>query len=80
MMNELLGHYPKSRAWLLRYLLTARFKNSLLQDALNADWSHYSKEKASYLLGSIWGRLRQMDQSLESATEYAELVSSEMEE
>ncbi len=72
-----LGPYVEPRKWLLRYLTTARFTNPRIQKSLEADWSGYPKEKAAYLVGVIWGRLRQADNSLETASEYAQLVEAE---
>lgn len=77
MTSDLLGPYAESRQWLLRYLTVAKFKNVLLKAALQEDWSSYNREKAAYLLGVIFGRFRQMDQSLESAHEYATLTEAE---
>jgi len=76
-MIELLGPCAEPRKWLLHYLRTARFTNPRIQKSLEADWSDYPKEKATYLLGVIWGRLRQADNSLETASEYAQLVEAE---
>jgi len=78
MTSELLGPYAEPRQWLLRYLAVSRFKNELLEESLQGNWSAFSREKAAYLLGVIWGRLRQMDQSLETAVEYAALVEAEL--
>ena len=80
MMSDLLGPYAEPRQWLLHYLTASRFKNELLRSALQGDWSTYSREKAAYLLGAIWGRLRQMDQSLETSSEYAKLMKAELED
>jgi hypothetical protein len=77
METDLLGSYAEPREWLLRYLKTARFTNTQLTLALQSDWTLFSQEKASYLLGAIWGRLRQADTSLETSTEYIELVEAE---
>jgi hypothetical protein len=77
---DLFGPFPKTRAWLRGYLKTARFKNDLITDVLLEDWSGNSHTKCAYLVGVIWGRLRQMDQSLETATVYSDLVGSELEE
>ena len=77
MIRELQGPFEKPRLWLLRYMSRARFKNELLTDALVADWTHISREKAAYILGTIWGRLRQMDNSLEQNSEYLRLMLEE---
>ncbi len=77
MTTEVLGPYSEARDWLLRYMKTARFTNTQLTSALQSDWSDYHREKAAYLLGAIWGRLRQADTSLENAWEYTKLVQSE---
>jgi len=79
MTTNLLGPYAEAREALLRYLTQARFTNAQLTKALQADWSSYHREKAAYVLGAIWGRLRQADNSLENASEYAELVQAEFE-
>ncbi len=77
MKTDLLGSYAEAREWLLRYMTTARFTNAQLTLALQSDWTRFSKEKSSYLLGAIWGRLRQADSSLETASEYIKLVEAE---
>lgn len=77
MATELLGPYAEARGWLLRYMATARFTNTQLTLALQGDWTVYPIEKASYILGAIWGRLRQADNSLENGSEYAQLVQAE---
>ena len=77
MKTELLGSYAEAREWLLRYMSSARFTNPQLTMALQSDWTDYHREKAAYLLGVIWGRLRQADNSLENASEYAQLVQAE---
>lgn len=77
MMTDLIGPYAQAREWLLRYLTQARFTNPQLTKALQSDWSSYHREKAAYVLGAIWGRLRQADNALENASEYAELVQNE---
>jgi hypothetical protein len=77
MATELLGPYAEARGWLLRYLKTARFTNAQITGALQADWTDYSPGKSAYLLGAIWGRLRQADSSLETAFEYIQLVQAE---
>lgn len=78
MTSELLGPYAEPRQWLLHYLTVSRFKNELLEAALQADWRAFNREKSAYLLGVIWGRLRQMDQSLETAVEYVQLMETEL--
>ena len=77
MKTELLGPYAEARDWLLRYMKTTRFTNPQLTVALQADWTEYTGEKAAYLLGALWGRLRQADNSLEYAHEYTQLVQAE---
>jgi hypothetical protein len=79
MTTDLLGPYGDARKWLLRYMVSARFTNSQLLAALQSDWTDYNREKAAYVLGVVWGRLRQMDNALETASEYAELVQAEFE-
>jgi hypothetical protein len=77
MKTDLLGPYSEAREWLLQYMTTARFTNTQLTLSLQSDWTLFSREKASYLLGAVWGRLRQADNSLETSTEYIELVEAE---
>jgi hypothetical protein len=79
MKTDLLGPYAEAREWLLRYISSARFTNSQLTEALQSDWTSHHREKAAYLLGVIWGRLRQADNALENASEYALLVQAEFE-
>jgi len=79
MKTDLLGPYAKPREWLLRYLKTARFTNPMMSKALEGDWSECSKERAAYLVGVTWGRLRQTDNALETAHEFFHLVEKEME-
>lgn len=79
MTNEILGPYAEARVWLLNYLKTARFANAILEESLKADWTSLSSDHAAYILGSIWGRLRQVDNSLEERTDYSQLVLKEFE-
>jgi len=79
MGTDILGPYAEAREWLLRYMASARFTNPQLTGALQSDWTDYHREKAAYLLGVIWGRLRQADNALENASEYAQLVQAEIE-
>lgn len=74
------GPFPKSRQWLLNYLKTAKFKNKLIEEALKANWSDFSQQRSAYLLGCLWGRLRQVNSGLEDAAEYGELVVEELNE
>jgi hypothetical protein len=74
--DELLGPFAEARAWLLRYFQTARVENEILSLPLAEDWSAYDKARAAYVLGVIWGRLRQIDGNLETATEYAACVEA----
>jgi len=78
--TELTGPFSKSRQWLLNYLSTAKFRNEIIQGSLKADWSEVEHARAAYLLGCLWGRLRQVDSSLENATEYGALVIEELNE
>jgi hypothetical protein len=50
----------------------------VVKGTLATDWTPYSPKMASYLLGCLWGRLRQMDSALETATEYGALVMLEL--
>ena len=76
MTEELLGPFAEARAWLLRYFETARTRNEILSLPLAEDWRAYDKVRAAYVLGVIWGRLRQIDGNLETATEYAACVEA----
>ena len=80
MKTELQGPFAEARDWLLRYMSTVRFKNDGMEKALEADWSDLTVSHASYLLGALWGRLRQMDSSLEQAKEYGRLVKAELDD
>ena len=77
-MTNLTGHYAEARQWLVDYMARVNFKNEVIEGALKEDWTDYDYGKASYLLGCLWGRLRQMDSSLEKATEYGALVMLEL--
>ncbi len=77
METDLLGSFTEAREWLLRYMKTARFTNTQLTLALQSDWTSFHIAKSSYLLGAIWGRLRQADSSLETASEFIQLVEDE---
>ena len=77
-MTNLTGPYSKPREWLLKHLKRMRFKNQTIQDALEADWSGMNIEQAAYLTGTIWGRMRQIDDSLENNSEYFQLIVEEM--
>ena len=77
-MSELLGPYAKPRAWLLKHLKKMRFKNDISQEVLESDWSHIDPEQAAYVIGTIWGRMRQVDNSLENNTEYLQLLLAEL--
>lgn len=74
------GPFAKARLWLLGFADDAQLKNETLLLPLEADWTPYSKARAAYVLGVIWGRLRQMKSSLEQATEYADLVQAELDD
>lgn len=77
--TPIIGPYAEARDWLLRYMDGARFTNAQMKLALVSDWSNLPRERAAYILGTIWGRLRQADNSLETATEYGQLVTAEFE-
>jgi hypothetical protein len=78
--KNLEGHFAEARAWLLEFADNNQLKNETLLTPLEADWSTYSKARAAYVLGVIWGRLRQMKSSLEQATEYANIVQAELDD
>lgn len=72
------GPFAEARLWLIQFADGAKLKNETLLAPLEADWTPYSKAHAAYVLGVVWGRLRQMESSLEQATEYANLVLAEL--
>lgn len=76
--TSLIGHYAEARQWLVDYMDRVNFKNEVIEGTLQTDWTDYEFSMASYLLGCLWGRLRQMDSSLEKATEYGALVMLEL--
>lgn len=78
--KNLEGPFAEARVWLLNYADTNKIKNETLLLPLEADWAPYSKVRAAYVLGVIWGRLRQINSKLEQATEYANLVLKEFED
>jgi len=53
---------------------TKDVKNETLSLPLHADWTGYGTPRSAYVLGAIWGRLRQMYNELESAEDYYRLV------
>lgn len=77
--KNLEGPFAEARLWLLAFADTNKIKNETLLLPLEADWTEYSRVRSAYVLGVIWGRLRQMKSSLETATEYANLVLKELE-
>lgn len=56
-----------------------KFRNDLLEGTLRTDWSEVDKARAAYVLGCVWGRLRQMDSDLEKAQVYGNLIQAELE-
>jgi hypothetical protein len=76
--KNLEGPFADARLWLLTYADRNKLKNETLLLPLEADWTPYTKAHAAYVLGVIWGRLRQMNSSLEHVTEYANLVLEEL--
>ncbi len=77
--KNLEGPFAEARLWLLNYANLNKVKNETLLLPLEADWTPYRHVKAAYVLGVIWGRLRQMNSKLEQGTEYANLVLKEFE-
>ena len=77
--KSLEGPFAEARLWLLTFADTNKIKNETLLLPLEADWTPYSRVRSAYVLGVIWGRLRQMKSSLEESTEYANLVLKEFE-
>lgn len=78
--KSLEGPFAEARSWLLEFADNNKLMNETLLLPLEADWSGYSKVRAAYVLGVIWGRLRQMKSSLEQATEYANIVQAELDD
>ena len=78
MTRSLNGPFAEARSWLLDFMAKSNIKNETLSIPLEADWSFYSKHRSSYILGVIWGRLRQMRSELEQATVYAQMVETEL--
>ena len=76
--TSLEGPFAEARMWLLKYADDNKIKHATLLIPLGADWTPYSKAHAAYVLGAIWGRLRQMNSKLEQTTEYADLVLAEL--
>lgn len=74
------GPFGEARLRLLQFADTFRLKNETLLIPLAADWSPYTKMRAAYVLGVIWGRLRQMNSSLEDDSHYADLVKQELDD
>lgn len=77
--KNLEGPFAEARLWLLTFADANKIKNETLLLPLEADWTEYSRVRSAYVLGVIWGRLRQMKSSLEESTEYANLVLKEFE-
>ena len=77
--KSLEGPFAEARLWLLTFADNNKIKNETLLLPLEADWTKYSRVRSAYVLGVIWGRLRQMKSSLEESTEYANLVLEEFE-
>lgn len=75
--KKLEGPFAEARLWLLHYANLNKVKNETLLLPLEADWTPYSRVRAAYVLGVIWGRLRQTNSKLEQGTEYANLVLKE---
>ena len=76
--TDIVGPYAGPRKYLLQHIQRMRFKNEIIEKTLEADWSHMDREQAAYVIGTIWGRLRQIDDSLEGNTEYLQLVLNEL--
>jgi hypothetical protein len=74
------GPFAEARLYLLGFADSHKLKNETLLVPLEADWTPYSKVRAAYVLGVIWGRLRQMNSGLEQCTEYANLVQAELDD
>lgn len=76
--TNLEGPFAEARSWLLAYADRNKVKMETLLIPMKADWTPYTKAHAAYVLGVIWGRLRQIDSKLEQSTEYANLVLEEL--
>ena len=72
------GPFAKSRLRLLAFADLHQLKNETLLIPLAANWSGTPKDRAAYVLGVIWGRLRQMNSALEHDTEYANTLNEEL--
>jgi hypothetical protein len=79
-MTKLKGPFADARVWLIQFMLTKDVKNETLSLPLHADWSSYGTARSAYVLGAIWGRLRQMYNELESAEDYYKLVLLDIED
>ena len=79
-MIELKGPFSEARAWLLDYMAKGGIKNETLSLPLEADWSDFTKIRCAYILGVIWGRLRQTRAELEIATDFRRIVETELDE
>ena len=77
-IKSLEGPFADARTWLLTFMANSGIKNETLSLPLEADWRDYNRVRSAYVLGAIWGRLRQMDSKLENASDYADLVLSEL--
>ena len=77
---NLKGPFAKARVWLIQFMITKDVHNETLSLPLHADWSDYGRARAAYVLGAIWGRLRQMYNELETAEDYYQLVLEDIED
>lgn len=77
---NLKGPFADARVWLIQFMLTKDVKNETLSLPLHADWSSYSRARSAYVLGVIWGRVRQMYNELETAEDYYRLVLEDLED
>ncbi len=75
---EIEGPFAEAREWLLDFMRREGIRNETLSMPLEADWSDYSVARSAYVLGVIWGRCRQMKNTLEQDVVYAELVNAEL--
>jgi hypothetical protein len=79
-MIELAGPFAEARAWLLDFMAQSGIKNETLSLPLEADWSGFNRMRCAYILGVVWGRLRQTRAELETATDFARIVGTALDE
>ena len=78
--TSLKGPFAEARDWLIQFMITKDVHNETLSIPLHADWSSYSRARSAYVLGAIWGRLRQIHNELETAEDYYRLVLGDLDD